>query len=81
MQSLTQLWEAVPMRPFFRAKDGGHWTHTPHKWVAFVREIRILTICFHRYTWNLVPKYFFSLYVSLFPFIHIRSSCFEYKCP
>ena len=66
------------MRPFFfRAKHGEHWTQTPRQWLTFVREMRILPICFHRYTANLASKIFFSLYVPLFPFIHIRSSCFE----
>ena len=46
------------MRPFFRAKHGGNWTHMPHQCVTFVREMHILPICFHRYTANLASKIF-----------------------
>ena len=47
------------MRPFFfGAKHGGHWTHMPHQWVTFVREMRFLPIGFHKYTANLASKIF-----------------------
>ena len=50
-------------------------------WVTFAREMGILSICFNILQWIRLPKYFVSLFVPLFPFIHVRSSCFEYKCP
>ena len=55
----------------FRAKHGGHWTQTPHQWVTFVREMRILPICFHRYTGNMASKiYFFSIsnFISVYTY-------------
>ena len=57
------------MRPFFRAKHGGHRTPTPHQWVTFVREMRILPICFHRYVTNLASKiflFFICAFISVY---------------
>ena len=66
---------------FFRAKHGGHRTHTTHQWVTFVREMRFLPICFHRYTANLASKIFFfsicylyfCLYIFVLPFLSINA--------
>ena len=49
--------------------------------VTFVREMRILPICFHRYTGNLASKIFFLYMYLYFRLYHIHSSCLVYKCP
>ena len=68
------------MRLFFRANHGGHWTHMSHQWVTFVREMRILPICFHRLTANLSSKIFLffictfiSLYIFVLPVLNINA--------
>ena len=70
------------MRPFFQAKLGGHWTHIPHQWMTFLREMRILPIYFSQVNSEcgfenisfLYMYLYFRLYIFVLPF-------FEYKCP
>ena len=71
----------VPMRRFFEQNMADTWfTRNTSGWHLWGKCVFCLFV-FTGIHWIWIPKYFFSLYVHLFPFIHIRSSCFVYKCP